>query len=153
MSNLVRLMIRPKIEYNEEANAFLAIAAEVRAGALRLLDSTILQFEVHNVIDDDKRTKILPHLELCSEHIHDSEEILSLGKRIQQNCHTRARDALHIASAILGNARYFLSCDNKVTQKKQANCYRRLAKDFRNAYFSVMNPAMFVQEMNEGKLE
>jgi predicted nucleic acid-binding protein len=140
-------------QIQEETNAFLPIVAEVRAGALRLLDSTILQFEVHNVIDDDKRTKILAHLELCSEHIHESEEILSLGKRIKQNCHTRARDALHIASAILANARYFLSCDNQVTQKKQANCYRRLAKDFRNEYFSVMKPTMFVEKIKKGKLE
>lgn len=136
-----------------EANAFLSIITEVRAGTLRLLGSDILQFETHNALEEEKRTKIVTYLELCSEHIHSSEEILAVGKIIQKKCHIRARDALHISSAILGNARYFLSCDNKVTHKRQAKCYRRLAKDYRNKYFSVMNPTMFVEKMKKGELE
>jgi hypothetical protein len=101
-----------------EANAFLKIVDEVKAGVLNLLGSGILNFEVTEILDKGKRAKIKSNLELCKEHIKSSEEIFKLGKTIQKDCHIGTRDAFHIASAIIGNARYFLSCDNKVTQKK-----------------------------------
>jgi hypothetical protein len=135
----------------KEANAFLKIIAEVKAGNLNLLSSDMLTFEANEVIDDEKRMKVISHLEWCKEHINSSDEIFKLGKLIQKDCHIRGRDALHIASAILGNARYFLSCDKQVTQKKRANCYRRHAKNYERDYFSVMNPTMFIEKLNEGK--
>jgi hypothetical protein len=49
--------------------------------------------------------------------------------------------------------RYFLSCDKKVTQVKQARCYRRLVRSYRQEYFSVMNPVLFVEKMRKGELE
>ena len=136
-----------------EANAFLEIIAEVKNGKLLLLGSDILDFEVHNVLNAEKRTKIEDYLLLCSKHIESSEDLLNLGKQIQNDCHVRARDALHIASAIIGQARYFLSCDKKVTQMKQSRCYRRLAKTYRKEYFSAMNPVRFAEKMRKGEIE
>ncbi len=134
-----------------EANAFLKIVAGVKNDVIRLLGSGILRFEVNEILDDEKRTKISSYLELCREHIASSEEVVTLGKMIQKECHIRARDALHIASAIIGNARYFLSCDNAVTQKKRAKCYRRIAKSDKG-YFSVMNPTIFAKNLDKGEL-
>lgn len=136
-----------------EANAFLEIIVEVKAGKLALLGSDILDFEVQNILSEEKRAKIEDYLELCSEHTESSEEVLKLGQRIQNDCHIRARDALHIASAIIGQARYFLSCDKKVTEMKQTRCYRRLAKPYRKAYFSAMNPILFVEKLKKGEIE
>jgi predicted nucleic acid-binding protein len=136
-----------------EANAFLEIVDAIKAGNLKLVSSDILLFEVYNILSEDKRAKVESYLDLCSEHIHSSEEILNLGRQLERECHIRARDALHVASAAFGNARYFLSCDQKVTQKKQARCYRRLLRLQRNAYFSVMNPTRFVEKMHKGELE
>ena len=56
-------------------------------------------------------------------------------------------------SAITGRARYFLSCDNNVTQIKQARCYRRLAKGRRVDYFSAMNPTRFSDKLQKGEIE
>jgi hypothetical protein len=56
-------------------------------------------------------------------------------------------------SIILGQARYFLSCDRKVTEMRQARCYRRLAKPHRVGYFSAMNPILFVEKMKKGEIE
>ena len=140
-------------DIQEEANAFLKIIAEVKANKLSLLGSDILDFEVQNILSEEKRTKIEDFLDLCAEHIESSDEALNVGKRIEHNCPVRARDALHIASAILGQARYFLSCDKKVTQKKQGQCYRRLARTYRQEYFSVMNPILFVEKIEQGELE
>lgn len=137
----------------EEANAFLEIIAEVKAGKLALLGSDILDFEAQNILSEEKRAKIADYFELCSEHMESSEEVLNLGQRIQSDCHIRARDALHIASAIIGQARYFLSCDRKITEMKQARCYRRLAKPYRKAYFSAMSPSLFVEKMRKGEIK
>lgn len=135
-----------------ETDAFLRIIAEVRNGTLHLLGSDILQFESQNSVDEEKRAQCAAYLALCREHIASSQETLELGRALRKHCHTRARDALHVASAILGNARYFLSCDAQITQKKQANCYRRFAKADRTEYFSVMNPTLFVELLERGKI-
>jgi predicted nucleic acid-binding protein len=136
-----------------EANAFLEIVEAVKNERLILLGSDILIFEVYNILSEEKRSKVQDYLGLYTRQIADSEEILNLGQQIQGNCEIRARDALHIAAAILGQARYFLSCDKKVTQMKQGRCYRRLAQTHRQAYFSVMNPILFVEKMKQGTLE
>ena len=52
-----------------------------------------------------------------------------------------------------GQARYFLSCDRKVTEMRQARCYRRLAKAHRSGYFSAMNPILFVEKVKTGEIE
>ncbi|MCI0622694.1 MAG: PIN domain-containing protein [Acidobacteria bacterium] len=140
-------------DIQEEANAFLEIMAEIKAGKLTLLGSDILDFEAHNILSEEKRAKIKDSLELCDKHLESSEEVRNLAKRIQNDCHIRARDALHIASAIKGQARYFLSCDKKVTQMKQARCYRRLTKPHRSEYFSAMNPILFVEKIRKGEIE
>ncbi len=75
-----------------------------------------------------------------------------MGQQLETACQIKARDALHVASAIIGNARYFLSCDKKVTQMKRAKCYRRLAKSYCQTYFSVMNPIRFVEKLKRGEL-
>lgn len=137
----------------KEANAFLEIVPEIEANRLTLLCSDILAFEVYNILSEEKRTKIDNYLGLCAKHIESSEDILKLGKRIENNCQIRARDALHVASAILGWSRYFLSCDKKVTQMKQSRCYRRLARSYRREYFSAMNPTLFIEKVKRGELE
>lgn len=142
-----------KPDIQNEADAFLEIIAEVHAERLALLGSDILDFEVHNILSEEKRTKVKDYLVMCNKHIESSEEVVNLGKRIQSDCHIRARDALHIASAIIGQARYFLSCDKKVTEMKQARCYRRLAKPYRTEYFSAMNPILFAERMKKGEIE
>lgn len=136
-----------------EANAFMEIITKVRGGGLRLLGSDILEFEVFNIFKEDKREKVRSYLDLCSEHVKSASEVLELGKSIQDDCQLRPRDALHVASAITGQARFFLSCDNKVTQIKRARCYRGFAKQRRAGYFSAMNPTRFAEKMQKGEFK
>lgn len=136
-----------------EADALLTIIKIVTTGQLSLLSSDILLFEVHHILNEEKRTKVMEYISLCTQHIESSDKIIKLGKQIQSKCHTRARDALHIASAIVGKARYCLSCDNTVTHMEHARCYRRLGKSFRQTYFSVMSPIRFVERFEKGELK
>ena len=100
-------------EIQAEANAFLDLVPQVKAGALNLLGSDILDFEIANILSAETRAKVEDFRKLCDKHSANPEEVLQLGRRIQSDCHIRARDALHIASAIIGQARYFLSCDKR----------------------------------------
>ena len=136
-----------------EANAFLEIIQAVKTHQLTLLSSDILLFEVYNLLKPEKRAKLEKYLSLCTHHIDSSPELLTLGQLIENHCHIRARDALHVASAILGKARYFLSADQKITQMTQAKCYRRLIKPWHPDYFSAMNPIRFMNQLNTGELE
>ncbi len=136
-----------------EANAFIEIMAEVKKGRLRLLCSDILEFEVSNILSAAKCAKVREYLSLCANHIENTESLLAVGKRIQSDCSIRARDALQVASAISGNAQYFLSCDKHVIKARQRECYRRIAKCYRQSSFSVLNPAVFVEKMQRGELK
>lgn len=142
-----------QLNVQEESNAFLEIMSRVKGGELRLLSSDILEFEITNILREEKRSRVKSYLTLCSEHVENTEDVLDLGRQVQENCHVRPRDALHVASAIIGRARYFLSCDNKVTQMRQARCYRRLAKGLRGDYFSAMNPIRFSDKLQKGEIE
>ncbi len=142
-----------KPEIRSEADAFMDIVSEIKSEKFTVLCSDILMFEVYNILSEDKRSKVKLYLGLCSQHIDNSDKILNLGQQIGDRCQIRARDALHIASAIIGGARYCLSCDKKVTQMKQSRCYRNLAKPYRQEYFSVMNPVQFINKFKkEGTL-
>ncbi|MDM8558627.1 PIN domain-containing protein [Thiotrichales bacterium HSG14] len=142
---------QPNIQ--QKANACLEIIEAIKMKHLTLLGSDIVMFEVYNILEKEKQAKVENYLTLPSYHIDSSDEILKLGQQLEIQCQIKAREALHIASAIIGKARYFLSCDKKVTQMKQAKCYRRLAKSYRQTYFSVMNPIRFVEKMKKGELE
>ena len=73
-------------DIQEEANAVFEIVKEIKAKKLTLLCSDILEFEVYNVLNKEKRTQIEDYLGQCSEHINSSEEVLNLGKSIQCKC-------------------------------------------------------------------
>jgi len=56
-------------DIQEEANAFLEIVREIKAERLTLLCSDILEFEVHHILDKEKRAQVEDYLDLCTEHI------------------------------------------------------------------------------------
>jgi hypothetical protein len=60
------------------------------------------------------------------------------------SCHPR--DALHAASALLGEAQYFLSCDDDVTKRfKAAPLSVNIQSEHRTV--EVMNPEDFIAKM------
>jgi len=46
------------------------------------------------------------YYDLCRSKV--TAPILKLGQQLETQCEIKARDALHVASAIIGKARYFL---------------------------------------------
>ncbi|GFP23870.1 hypothetical protein HKBW3S09_01335, partial [Candidatus Hakubella thermalkaliphila] len=51
-------------------------------------------------------------------HVEESDELVGIGKKLMEQAGLRPRDALHIASAAADKADYFITCDDKVRNKK-----------------------------------
>lgn len=57
-------------------------------------------------------------LKLSKKHISQSKKVLNLAKRIVEDCKISPRDAIHLFSAKIGKAKYFLTCDDDVLKRK-----------------------------------
>ncbi|MCP4399958.1 MAG: hypothetical protein GY801_21955, partial [bacterium] len=64
-----------QLRIQEETDALLVILEAIKVGTLLLLGSDILLFEVHNILDEEKRAKVLQYLPLCTHHIEQSDEV------------------------------------------------------------------------------
>ncbi|MBI3611025.1 MAG: hypothetical protein HY204_10035 [Nitrospirae bacterium] len=100
-----------------EAEAFLNILSVMGEKEIVLLSSDILKFEVRAIPSVTKRRAVERLLEICSEHISESNEVLNLAESLENDCNLHGRDAVHIASAVLGRAQFFLTCDEQVVRK------------------------------------
>lgn len=105
-----------------------------------LLSSDILRFEVRAIPSVVKRKAVERLLEICSEHITESDEVLNLAESLENECNLHGRDAIHIASAALGRAEFFLTCDEQVVRKSSVIEDILWAKGYR---LQVLNPVSF----------
>jgi predicted nucleic acid-binding protein len=102
-----------------------------------LLGSDILKLEIQRIKDIQKKFWILPLTSLCREWIEESESIKKLAQEIFLKVGLLPRDSIHLASAISGKARYFLTCDEYFFKKSDIieNKYR----------IKVVNPIDFLK--------
>ena len=100
-----------------EAEAFLNILSVMREKEIVLLSSDILKFEVRAIPSVTKRRAVERLLEICSAHISESNEVMNLAEFLESECDLHGRDAIHIASAALGRAQFFLTCDEQVVRR------------------------------------
>jgi predicted nucleic acid-binding protein len=129
-----------------ETEAINIIWGEVRKGSLLLMSSDILFLEVKQILSESKRAKVISYIKLCESHITQNESIEQIAQAVTENCNIRARDALHLASAVFGEADYCLTCDSRVARKTTNRCVKRIARKFNKPYVSVMNPVQFVEK-------
>jgi predicted nucleic acid-binding protein len=67
--------------------------------------------EIQRIISPVKRAKVSIYLRLRQGYHVATMETLTVANQIIRNFKLSPRDALHAASALLGEAQYFLSCD------------------------------------------
>jgi predicted nucleic acid-binding protein len=127
----------------EEADAFEGIIDRAKAGAVTLLLSDILVYEVSNILTPQKRVEVEKYLTLCKTRIEENEAVKDLAIIIRDRCGIKDRDALHIASAILGKADYFLTCDDDVIKKEEMGCVKHLGSGI-----IILNPKDFIEKEN-----
>jgi predicted nucleic acid-binding protein len=107
---------RSQLRVATEAEAVLKLIELFEAGELRLFSSGVLLFEVRRIQTAERQDYCLELLGRCSDFIEFTDAI---GERAN-NYSTqgiKSMDALHLASAVAGKARYFCSCDDRFLRR------------------------------------
>ncbi len=99
-----------------ETEAKLYIQEKIKAGSLELIWSYILDFENEQNPFIERKISIAKWKKIASADIEETENLLNKA-RILANLGFKAKDALHIASAVEADARYFLTTVDKILNK------------------------------------
>ena len=136
-----------KEKIRRDTEAINVIWEEVKKGALHLVSSDVLFLEAKRILSESKRAKVISYIKYCESHIAQNETIEQIAQLIIETCSIKSRDALHLASAVFGEADYCLTCDGRVAKKSTNRCVKRIAKKFVKPYVSVMHPIQFVEKI------
>ncbi len=134
------------VRVRRETEAFGRILDKISNHEAVYFISDILMFEIRRIISPVKRAKVFAYLDLSQGFHAASEQTLAVADEIVRQFKLKPRDAFHAASAVMGEAQYFLTCDDAVTKG-----FRRkplslvVASDVRS--LEVMNPEGFVAKM------
>ena len=120
-----------------ETEAKLYIQSAIRMKKYSLVWSYILDYENENNPYDEKKKSIMPWKEIADDYCPSSDDILLTGKKIMK-FGIKAKDALHIACAVKSGCDFFITTDNKLTNKTVPDII-------------IINPIDFVRETEEIK--
>lgn len=134
---------QPRI--NIEAQASLAILDMIEQKKLSCLGSDILKLEVSRS-PMPKRNRMTSLVSLCSEHISETNDIKNLAIKIYKRSKIEVRDALHIATACIGKADYFITCDDEII--RQAEIIGKELREF-GFYIKITNVINFIEEVEK----
>jgi predicted nucleic acid-binding protein len=105
---------QPRI--NVEAEAVLTILRLVESGQLKLQSSEVLEFELGQIPDLERRERAAAMLQLASDIVRVNDEIEAVAETfIKQGL--RPMDALHVASASAAKTERFCTCDDDLLKK------------------------------------
>jgi predicted nucleic acid-binding protein len=129
-----------------ETEAFERILEKIRAKEAAFITSDILVFEIQRIISPAKRAKVSIYLRLRQGYHTATTETLTIANEIIRSFRLSPRDALHAASALLGETQYFLSCDDGVPKRFKTT---PLSVNIQNEHrtLEVMNPEDFIAKM------
>jgi predicted nucleic acid-binding protein len=129
-----------------ETEAFERILEKIEAKEAAFISSEILIFEVQRTISPAKRAKLSIYLGLHQGYQATTSATFAVANEIIRNFKLAPRDALHAASAALGTANYFLSCDDGITRRfKTRPLSVNIGTEART--LEVMNPAVFIAKI------
>lgn len=103
-----------------ESEAVLQILKLAKNGKITWLSSEILEFELENIKDTEKREKIIGLLEYAKEVI-ELDDIIQERALEYEKLGFQSLDALHIASALCGKAETVLTTDDKLERNGKRN--------------------------------
>ena len=86
-----------------------------------LVWSFILEYENSRNPFVERRLHINSISALCSETIKPDARIKSMARAIVESSNAKDKDALHLASAIYGGCKYFITCDDKLIRTVERN--------------------------------
>ena len=126
-----------QIRIRIESEAKLHIQEQIKKGSLCLVWSYILDFENNQNPFQERRDAIQKWRESAENDIEENDDIISKAKELTK-IGLRAKDALHVACAVVGKAEYFLTTDDMVLRKLSS--YSEI---------NVTNPMDFIRVLEE----
>lgn len=87
----------------------------------KLIWSFILEYENSRNPFMERKLNIESISSLCSEAIEPNDRIKEIAKDIVMKSNTKDKDALHLASAVYGECKYFITCDDKFIKAVERN--------------------------------
>jgi len=99
-----------------ESEAKLYVQEQIQDGQLELIWSYILDFENEQNPYSDRKNAIKKWKAFACLDIEETSTLLAWANKLTK-MGLKAKDALHVASAIEGKAQYFLTTDDKILKK------------------------------------
>jgi hypothetical protein len=123
-----------QIRVRLETEAKLEVQRRIKVGELKLAWSYILDYENSANPFEVRREAIAGWKGVASIDVAETPDLLQFAEQITR-LSVPAKDAIHIASAIVAGCTFFLTTDDRIISKMKGY-----------AGISVMNPAQFVTE-------
>jgi len=118
-----------------ETEAKLYIQSGIREGKYLLAWSYMLVYENESSPYEEKKKAIAPWKEIANSYCPSSDGVISKEREIMK-LGIKAKDALHIACAIISGCAYFITTDNKLTNKNIHG-------------IKIINPIDFIRETED----
>lgn len=108
-----------------------------------LVWSFVLEYENSRNPFIERKLNIISISTLCNEVIQPNDNIKLIAKDIVMKSNTKDKDALHLASAVYGGCKYFITCDDKFikTVEKNRNHLKETIKNIK-----LYNPIDFLRK-------
>jgi predicted nucleic acid-binding protein len=125
---------------SEETVAFFEIAWKVDSGEVEIIGSDVLFAELEDISDEGKRERIrLLASRAISWSVRLDEGVKGIALELEKSCKSYGADSLHIASALKGEADFFITTDYELMKKKK--CIKQKFD------IDVKNPIDFVRNL------
>jgi predicted nucleic acid-binding protein len=118
-----------------ESEAKLFIQEKIKDNKIDLVWSSMNSYENNDNPSPEKQERIIVWKNIAVEYCKLNESILIKAEELQSK-NIRAKDALHIATAIYSQCSYFITTDRKILNKNIDG-------------IKVLNPVAFVEEYLE----
>jgi predicted nucleic acid-binding protein len=122
-----------------EAEAILAILAMCEAGVAKLISSEVLEYEVEQNPYPQRKAFVYEVLAGTTRKVELTDTIEQRANSLEARGF-KAIDALHLASAEEGHAKFFCTCDDRLLRK---------AKTQADLKTSVVSPLELAREMSQ----
>ena len=93
----------------------------IEKGKYELVWSFILEYENSRNPFIERKLNIISISTLCNDVIQPNDNIKLIAKDIVMKSNTKGKDALHLASAVYGGCKYFITCDDKFIKAVEKN--------------------------------
>lgn len=120
-----------------EADAVTELIAAFERGDVLLVGSDVLNYEIAQIPDSNRREPVERLLRLCSSFVALTNEIEARAAGFEKYG-IKAFDAYHLASAIAVNAEYFCTTDDR---------FRRKALEQQTGLTRVVSPLELIENI------